>query len=422
METKVQIVETVVDRIGKNGRRWIQDHESVYDKAKTKFFEDSKSVNKSDILHYLRDMRTGDPSKKQEKRSIGKSRALRVMGILRNFDGWMQGKEFREINEQDMRDFVEKLEDGILVSPLTGKEYAETTKATIKKVIRKFWKWLKGKNEFYPKEVVWMDTYEPRPEGQIYSIDELQLMKDSFTKFKMRTLVMLMFDSGARINEILNLKIKDIVYPNAQSRYVSINITNSIAKSGNGRTIGLYLSSIYLLKYIEKHHTDPNNKEAYLFNYSYDAIRTKHYQKGMKVLGKSVTPHRIRASSATYYATRIKTYQNFCYRFGWNLASRVPDIYYKRAGVKNSEVMNEIFSSERAILQSESMDERLINDQLIIENKMLTDKVGNYKKKVSGFERSEPALMELLQNPAIKEQLMKIMNRDISENTYVLMF
>ena len=419
MKSNVQVVEPIRERIDKNGRKWIQDHESVYDKAEEKYSKQSKSKNKHLILEYLKEMRLGDGSKRQERRKISKSRALRVMGILKNFDDWVHGKEFDGINKADMQDFVLKIDEGIIVSPLNGKEYAETTKATIKKVVRKFWKWFKGDNQYYPDEVIWMDTYEPHPDMEIYSYDEIELIRDSFTKFKMKTLVWVLFDSGARINELLNLKIKDVVKSNRQSRYMSVRIKESIAKS-QGRIVGLYLASFHLATYLAKHHPDPNNPEAYLFDYSYNAVRTKLYQKGRKVLRKSITPHRIRGSSATYYATRIKTYQNFCYRFGWALSSRVPDIYYGRAGVKANEVMNEIFSSERAILQSESMDERLVSDQLLMENKMLTDKVGNYKKKVSNFERYEPAIQELLSNPAIKQQLIQIMDKNINENTRLI--
>ncbi|MBT6762462.1 site-specific integrase [archaeon] len=416
---KTVVVDSIKERVDKTGRRWIQDLEKTYDKAKEKYSKQSKSKNKSYILDYLQQMRLGDGSKKQERRRITKSRALRIMGILKNFDDWMQGKEFLLITKQDMHNFVEKLDDGILVSPSSGKEYAETTKATIKKVIRKYWKWLKGDNNYYPKEVDWMDTYEPRPDMTIYSYDEIELIRDSFRPFQMKTLVWLLFDSGARINELLNLKIKDVIKPNGQARYLSVRFRDEISKRA-GRTVGLYLSTFYLATYLKKHHTDPNNPEAYLFTYGYNAVRTKLYVKGKAILGKSLTPHRIRGSSATYYATRIKTYQNFCYRFGWSLSSRVPDIYYRRAGVKSNEVMNEIFASERAILQSESMGDRLTTDQLLLENKRLTDKVSTYKKKVSGFERYEPALMELLKNPAIKEQLIELMSKEISEDTKLI--
>ncbi|MFH1406113.1 MAG: hypothetical protein ABIG52_02760, partial [Nanoarchaeota archaeon] len=109
METKVQIVESATERIDKKGRRWIQDHEVVFDKSKTKYFEQSKSKNKGYILDYLKEMRLGDSSKKQERRKITKSRALRILGILKNFDDWMQGTPFMQITKSDMQEFVEKL-------------------------------------------------------------------------------------------------------------------------------------------------------------------------------------------------------------------------------------------------------------------------------------------------------------------------
>lgn len=417
---KVEIVKKIPERVDKNGRRWIQDHEVMFDKKKENLLRNKECINSGLIIQYIREMRTGDGSKYSQRRSISKSRASKIMSTLVYLNTWLNNRKFTEITETDMRDFIEKLDEDIILQPINSKPYAETTKATIKKIIRKFWKWLKGDNKFYPPEVIWISTFEPIPQKDIYSLDDIQILVDSFNTFKMKAFVWVLFDTGLRVNEILNLRIKDIIMPQPGRNYVSLNIRDEIAKGSYGRKIGLYHSHNFLLKFIDKHHQEPNNKEAFIFDYTYDTIRTKLYKRSRKILGKSITPHRIRETSATYFASRIKSYQNYCYRFGWSLNSKVPDRYYQRAGVKSHEIMQEIITSEKTFIQAEAMNEKIINNDLVLENKALSDKANIYKNKYREIEKYEQSLMELIQIPEVKNLLSGIMKKNLNEDTRLI--
>jgi hypothetical protein len=52
---EVQIVPTINERVDRNGRRWLQDHEANYNRKIKKYMEQSKSPNKHLTKRYLDD-------------------------------------------------------------------------------------------------------------------------------------------------------------------------------------------------------------------------------------------------------------------------------------------------------------------------------------------------------------------------------
>jgi site-specific recombinase XerD len=407
--TKTQVVAQIKERISEKGLRIIQDHDKKFDETIAKYKAESKSKNKFYILEYLQTMRTGDPSKRNKaKKVISKSRCLRLFNYLNNFDQWMEGKDFQQITTYDMREFIEKFESGQIVSPTTKKPYAETTRATTKKAIRKFYKWLKKSPFDYPEEVAFIDTTEPIPKDNIYTVEELEHLRDNMYSYPMKTLLWTLFDSGMRIAEMLNIRIQDIIHPTNEEMYFKLHIRPETTKTYE-RTVGLFYSSNQLATYLEKYHTEPNNPKAFLFPVSYRYVKKYFYQNGNRILNKSITPHRIRKSSATHYAHLITSYQMYCYRFGWALGSRSPNLYFNRSGVTTKESMMEIHSSHIKKLQTEYRE-------YIVKNKDLADRQEAMKHRIVEQEqellerRSHDMLFKkLLQNPEVKQIASKYM-------------
>jgi len=279
---QAEIVPTIKERVDKTGRRWMQDHEANYDKKIKDYIQNTKSPNKYLIERYLNDMAVGDSSKESAIREVSKSRRLRILQIMSSFDIWMNHKKFDKITVADMKTFVGRLKEGIIVSPYQDKPYAETTKSTIRKVIRKFWKWHKGENRFFPPEVSWMDTSEPTPTKDCYTIEEMELLFSNMHSFQMKTLLKVMFDSGLRIGEIMNIRVKDITSPNVEENWYTIRVRAEIAKKKQERFVALFYSNQDLKTYLEKHHQEPKNPEAFLFYYSYEYVRNFLYRKSKK--------------------------------------------------------------------------------------------------------------------------------------------
>lgn len=415
-----QIVPIIKERVDKNGKRWLQDHEEKYDKKIEEYAKTSESPNRYKILEYLEDMAVGDSSKKAERREVSKSRRLRILQIMTSFDGWMDYKKFEEITTYDMKAFVRRLKDDVIISPYNNTIYADTTKATIKKVIRKFWKWLKGKNIVYPAEVDWMDTREPTVTKDCYKEEEMKLLLENIHAKQMKVLVKLLFDGGFRISELANVRIKDIIHPTPEQRWFTINVRAEIAKRYKPRQVALFYVNQDLKSYLENHHPEPNNPKAFLFNYSYQYIRNFLHKKGKKVLGKSITPHGIRRTSATFWAPRIKSYQAYCYRFGWSLSSRVPDIYFNRMKMNNIDMMHQITAFERDRVRNEIEDQIITNHELIETNQALNLRLNKYEKELHQRKRYDSVIQKLLSEPLIEQKADAMLKQNLDSETKMI--
>ena len=101
-----------------------------------------------------------------------------------------------------------------------------------------------------------------------------------------------------------------------------------------------------------------------MINRNYNTIYISVKRIGKKALNKNISPHTLRHSSATYYASIIKTYQQFCSRYGWALRSTAPQTYFH--GVADEEIADQTRNHEIARFRTEF-------EQVKIENKHLVE-------------------------------------------------
>ena len=95
-----------------------------------------------------------------------------------------------------------------------------------------------------------------------------------------------------------------------------------------------------------------NELEAQLFPVDYKSLY-KIVRKVGKVLGVKLTPHGIRHSSATYWASRLNQYQ-MCYRFGWSMSSKQPQRYIDRQGLEQEEIVQVVQQEKSQKLKQEN--------------------------------------------------------------------
>lgn len=164
--------------------------------------------NKNLILKFLEDAELGRTILKGQKKKIQPGRLHRMLGLMLNMDNLWFKKPFDEINEEDMNHFILNLERGIITSKY-GKPYTWETQSTIKKFIHKYYKYLFGKNQFYPKLVQFIDTSTKISEIRALSKDECDKLIENTSKLVYRFMIAVLFDSGARIEEFYNLKQSD---------------------------------------------------------------------------------------------------------------------------------------------------------------------------------------------------------------------
>jgi len=319
-----------------------------YEKGLARFRNSDFHVpqNKKLILHFLKDCELGKTIKHHQKKKIGPGRCLKYLLILSQLSRWLN-KEFDRVREKDMEHLISNLEKDSYRKK-DGKTYSEETKADFKKALKKFYKWLYGDNEHYPELVDWIDTYVKEKEIPALSREEVEKMIEQTPNIRNKTIIMVLFDSGCRIEECLNITLKDLT---KKEDYFLVRIVYSKTKP---RTISLPMSTKLIEDWLSVH-PEKNNPEAQLFPIKYPALRKSLQRRGKKALNKPVNPHLFRHSSATYYANKL-TYFQLCYRYGWSMSSRQPARYIDRAGIQEQQTARIIKSDEVSSVKEENKE------------------------------------------------------------------
>ncbi len=372
----------------------VHNLEKQYENFKEKI---SKSTtlnikNKETILKYLRDSELGKTILKGQKRTIGAGRNVRVAGILLQFDAYFK-RPFEDITSKEMEDLIYSLDKGTYLSS-HGKSYSSESKKTMKKFVKKFWKWLKGNNQVYPDEVSWIDTTGADAEIKAISREEMEKMVDLATDYMTKALVMVLFDSGARESELLNVRLRDVTKDNdTEGDYCYyINIRHSKTKA---RKISVKISTPLLDKYLTTRE-DINNPQAQLFPLKRANMYNKIKRLAEKAIAKSVSVQMMRHASATYYASRVDNRASFCYRYGWAYSSDMPDRYIDWSKIHEKQTVQAIKIDEVSGIKKEN--ERL-KEQLHLVKEQLKD----ISKDIDSRKQLDWALNKLLKMPEIQE-------------------
>ena len=257
---------------------------------------------------------------------ISYSRRIRCMITLVQLASHFN-KNFEDINKEDMVAYMVRLE---------SLPYKDWTKHTFKSIIRKFFKWFKGNNEFYPPEISWLKApkkgFEHKlPEDLLTKEEAVKLLNRART-IRDKAFISSLFESGCRISELGNMLIKNVVF----DQFGTVIVVDG--KTGM-RRVRLIDSTPYLANWIDNHpfKEDPNNP---LWAGSRRKGNALSYQALAKILKetaleagirKKVNPHIFRHSRATINANFLTEAQMNHY-FGWTQGSRMPSIYVHMSG------------------------------------------------------------------------------------------
>lgn len=208
------------------------------------------------------------------------------------------GKNFREITKRDMEAYF----DGLKVNPYTIEHR--------RLVVVKFFKWLYGK-EKHEKPPIVVSGLKPDknaynkdiPPSMLWNDEEIKQLIMAFTHPRDKALVATLYDSEARIGELLSMDIKD-----CQIEGDTVSIFLPLSKTQK-RRVGLIFSVPYLLDWIN-HHPRKNIPDAPLWislsnrahgkrlsdSGAYDLL--KNGQKRCDI-NKHINPHLLRHSMAS---------------------------------------------------------------------------------------------------------------------------
>lgn len=369
------MTSTTIPIIHAEGKIDIHNRQKQYSRALTTLESNTTMVpkNRELILKFVRDCALGKTIKKGMKKKIGPGRCLKYISILTRLSREF-AKSFDQVNQDDMEKLILGFDEDKILS-IKGKPFSDETRADYKKTIKKFWKWKDGNNSQYPDLVEWIDVTVEAKEIPALSRKEIEILVDGTPSIRLKSLIMVLFDSGARIEELLNVRLKEehVIWKPELDCY-TIRLQFSKTKP---RTVSLPLASKHLRAWLQIHPAR-GNPESQLFPIKYDAIRTALYRLATRVLAKRVTPHILRHSSATYFANKLNHYQ-LCNRYGWAMNSDEVNRYIDRAGILEEQTTTLIRESEATTLVDQN---KLLKEELMLLKEQRPDS-GNPSKSAS---------------------------------------
>lgn len=296
--------------------------------------EDKKSLPK-----FLEDLELGKVNKGKR---IEKARQLKYLEILKISLTYFK-KPASKLTKADIEKFEKDLNSGRLKSTLKKKPFTESTKADIRRMLRIYLRWKLGDRKANDM-TDFFDTRVPHKTPDYLTEQEVEKLFKACRTAESRYLIAVLFCSGARAEEFLNIRKEDIQLPTGSDSYVKLALKEEYSKT-SGRTISLYWKHCLeaVRDFVEERNREGIKSNEQIFIKTYDNTRQFLNRLGKNVLGKSIHFHLFRHSSATYYASKMNR-QQLCYRYGWKFSSDMPDVYISRAGMDSKE-LDEKFNS-----------------------------------------------------------------------------
>ncbi|MFA6268962.1 MAG: tyrosine-type recombinase/integrase [archaeon] len=257
--------------------------------------------------------------------------------VLRKISQFL-GHIFREAEKKEML---------ILFSKIELSDYSDWSKTEFKVILKRFYKWLLGEDQYYPVCVAWIRTKDVKnhilPE-QLLTEEEITSVINACQFVRDKAFIHLLYESGARIGEILSLKIKHITF----AEPVSAILVNG--KTGQ-RRIPIIKSVAPLKEWILKHPFKDNpesqlwvktNERKGNFRKQGEHSNTDHIgyssvnkllQVNFELVGlkKRCNPHIFRHSRAAFLAKHLTEAQLKMF-FGWTQNSDMAARYVHLSG------------------------------------------------------------------------------------------
>jgi integrase len=301
--------------------------------------------NKKDIVSF---------SKIRLAKGSSHGRVAKVVYCMRCWAKWL-GKPFKEANKDDLV---------ILVGDLESTKLAEYTKYDLKIVLKMFYKWLEGNDEAFPSKISWLkpaikNEKHKLPE-ELLSEEEVLKMAEATENVRDKAFILVLYESGCRIGELLTLKMKNIQF----DQYGAIFRVNG--KTGD-RRVRVISSAPALGAWIEIH---PKGKEPEAMLWYSTWRNPKKKEKCLshgtvyKILGqyavkagikKRIYPHLFRHSRATALACKL-TEAQMKEHFGWVQGSDMAATYVHLSG---RDVDNALLKMQGLVQTEEAKSEKL---------------------------------------------------------------
>jgi integrase/recombinase XerD len=291
-------------------------------------------ADKEDILKFI------DFMQREERSSL---RIITCMNAIMQAKKVIR-KPFRECTKDDIQHFINYLEDN---------GYRLTSQLTYRSIIKRFFKVVYGNNEHYPEAVAWIKNRVSKDKqkkeeqlsyDQFLTEDEVKLLIDTANTIQRKTFIAVGYETGARPEELLNIRIKDIMFDSKGAKV--------ILRGKTVERVTRVIAYLPLLKQYLSVHPFKNDPNAYLWlseasNHKWKPISIqsaeKMFKETMKKAGIQKRPrlYILRHSRATHLANKL-TEAQMCSYFGWQLGTKVVQRYIHLAGVRTDDALLEL--------------------------------------------------------------------------------
>ena len=291
---------------------------------------------KKEICEFVDKARLGqvNEGKKLSERTIYKDLTLlrKSLEII--------NKPTSKITKKDIEDFEKKVSSQNLKSV-----------SDYRLVLKIFLKWKLG-FEKMNNLAGWLETKTKEKTPDYLSEKEIEKLYKNCKNSSERFLIAVLFDSGARAEEFLNIRYEDIQLPDKNQNFVKLTLKEEYSKT-KGRVISLYWKNSLeaVDDFLSERKEEGIKFNEPVFKGTYDNLRFFLYRLSLKVLNKKINPHLFRHSSSTHYASKLNR-QELCYRYGWAFSSRMPDVYISRAGMENKQLDDKFENTELGELKT----------------------------------------------------------------------
>jgi integrase/recombinase XerD len=277
-------------------------------------------ANRQTIFRFLRDL---------ESQNVGVPRQTKYLFTLPVIAKKL-GKNFKDATTEDIRTIVAEIN--------RSTKYSDWTRSDFRVALKRFYRWLREspKGET-PKEVAWITVGNNKnqilPE-ELLTENDVSKLAAAAENSRDRAFVLVLYESDARIGELLNLRRKHVVF----DQFGAVLLV--AGKSGH-RRIRTVLSSPALAEWMNDHPNkddpeaplwtvigDRNHGEPLMYESARQLLRRLAERAELK---KKVNPHIFRHSRSTILANHLTEAQLKEFA-GWTQSSKMPGRYVHLSG------------------------------------------------------------------------------------------
>ncbi len=340
---------------------------------------------KKEIKQFLSDLGSGKVNKGVQ---ISQRTQVKYISLLKSPLLYFN-KPIDKITKKNLEDYDKALSTDKLIAE-KKKPFSFNMKKDIRIALRVLLKWKHG--EAKGNELTdFFDTKEKKKTPDYLKEQEIEKLYKACKTDEERYIIAVLFDSGARAEEFINIRYEDVQLAEGKDNFIKITLKEEYSKT-EGRTISLYWhkSEEAVTDFIRERIKQGIKSNEQVITMTYDAIRFFISRLSQRVLKKPLHLHLMRHSSATYYATKLNR-QQLCYRYGWKFSSNMPDVYISRAGMNSKELDEKFEGTEigelKTQLSKEEFERKKMQEDFEIKEKEYSEMFAHLKKELESLKK-----------------------------------